>query len=60
MLRFLRNYPHALEVIYDLFEKSLIPFQRWLKPGSALEPAVIWIEKVGKCAVFDCRMLGSY
>jgi hypothetical protein len=59
MLRFLQNYPHFLEVVYDLFEAALQPFQRWLKPGSAFEPAVIWVEKAGKGAVFDCRMCGQ-
>lgn len=59
MLRWLQNYPHALEVIYDAFDKILLPFKGWLKPGSALEPAVTWIEKVGKEAVFDCRMCGQ-
>lgn len=59
MLRFLQNYPHALEVIYDVFERVLQPFQRWLTPGGTLEPAVIWIEKVGKGAVFDCQMCGQ-
>jgi len=59
-LRFLQNYPHALEVIYNAFEHFLKPFGRWLKPGSRLEPAVIWIEAVGKGAVFDCQMCGHY
>lgn len=59
MLRFLQNYPHALEVIYDAFEHMLRPFKRLLRPGSALEPAVTWVEKVGKEAVFDCRMCGQ-
>ncbi len=59
MLRFLQEYPHALEVIYDGFERVLVPFKRWLKPGSALEPAVIWVEKIGKGAVFDCQMCGQ-
>ena len=59
MLRFLQNYPHALEIIYDVFERFLQPFQRWLTPGGMLEPAVIWIEKVGKGAVFDCQMCGQ-
>ena len=59
MLRFLQNYPHALEVIYDLFERALKPFKRWLTPGGMLEPAVIWVEKVGKGAVFDCQMCGQ-
>ena len=59
MLRFLQNYPHALEVIYDAFERILHPLRRWLKPGSFLEPAVTWLERVGKEAVFDCRMCGQ-
>ncbi|MDX1413292.1 MAG: methylenetetrahydrofolate reductase C-terminal domain-containing protein [Candidatus Promineifilaceae bacterium] len=59
MLRFLQNYPHALELMYDAFERALQPFQRWLKPGSALEPAVTWIERVSKEAIFDCRMCGQ-
>lgn len=59
MLRFLQNYPHALEVIYDAFERMLQPFRRWLNPGSRLEPAVVWVEKVGKGAVFDCQMCGQ-
>jgi hypothetical protein len=52
-------YPHALELIFDAFEQLLQPFGRWLKPGSRLEPAVIWIEAVGKGAVFDCQMCGQ-
>lgn len=59
MFRFLQNYPHFLEIVYDLFEKALQPFRRWLKPGSPLVPAVVWIEKVGKGAVFDCQMCGQ-
>ena len=58
-LRFLQNFPHALEVIYDAFERFLQPFRRWLTPGSRLEPTVIWVEKVGKGAVFDCQMCGQ-
>jgi Methylene-tetrahydrofolate reductase C terminal len=59
MLRFLQNYPHALEVIYNAFERALLPFKRWLAPDSVLAPAVTWIEKAGKEAVFDCRMCGQ-
>ena len=60
MLRFLQNYPHALEVIYDVFELAARPFQRWLKPdGGRIERAVIWGEELGKRAVFDCRMCGQ-
>ena len=59
MFQFLQNFPHFLEVVYNAFEKLLHPFRRWLKPGSALEPLVIWVEEVGKGAVFDCRMCGQ-
>ncbi len=59
MFRWLQNYPHGLEVIYDIFEKALHPFRRWLKPNSTLEPLITWVEKVGKEAVFDCHMCGQ-
>lgn len=59
MFRFLQNYPHFLEWVYDGLEQAIQPLQRWLKPGSRLEPAVIWVEKVGKGAVFDCQMCGQ-
>lgn len=59
MFRFLQNYPHALGVIYDAFERVLKPFRRWLKPGSPIEPVVTWLERIGKEAVFDCRMCGQ-
>ncbi len=59
MLRFLKNFPHALEVIYDVFERMLLPFRRWLKPGSFLEPSLTWFERVSKEAVFDCQMCGQ-
>ncbi len=58
-LQFLQNYPHFLEVVYNIFEKILHPFKRWLKPGSAVEPLVIWVEEVSKGAVFDCQMCGQ-
>lgn len=58
-MRFLQNHPYALEVIYDVLERALQPFQRWLAPDSPLEPAVVWIEKNGKEAVFDCQMCGQ-
>ncbi len=58
-LQFLQNYPHALEVIYDGFERLLHPFKPILKPGGTLEPLVVWVEKVGKGAVFNCQMCGQ-
>jgi hypothetical protein len=59
MFRFLQKYPHALELIYDAFEKVLQSFKRWLKPGSVFESPLTWVEKVGKEAVFDCQMCGQ-
>ncbi len=58
-LQFLQNYPHFLEVVYDAFEKVLQPFRPLLKPGGGMEPLVIWVEEVGKGAVFDCQMCGQ-
>lgn len=59
MLQWLQNYPHLLEITYDLAEVVLHPFKRWLKPGSRLEPIVTGIEKAGKRSVFKCKMCGQ-
>ena len=59
MLRFLQDHPHFLEVTYDGFEQAIAPLRRWLRPDAPVEPAVIWIEEVGKGAVFDCQMCGQ-
>lgn len=59
MFQWLQKYPHFLEIYYDLTEVCLRPFKRWLKPGSRIEPMVIAIEKVGKGAVFNCKMCGQ-
>jgi hypothetical protein len=59
MLRFLQNYPHLLEVTYDFFERLAAPFSPILKPGSIVEPAVVWVEQTGKGAVFNCQMCGQ-
>ena len=59
MLRWLQNYPHALEIMYVWLEKGLEPFRRWLTPESAVAPALTWVERAGKEAVFDCRMCGQ-
>ena len=59
MLRFLQNYPHTMEVIYDALITAIRPFKRWLTPNGRLEPLMIWGEKVGKGDVFDCQMCGQ-
>lgn len=58
-MRFLQNYPHLLEVVYDGMEKVVQPFKRWLTPDSRLAPLFTWVEKVGKEATFDCQMCGQ-
>ncbi len=58
MLRWLQDKPHTLEVAYAAIEKLLLPFRRWLKPGSRMERLFIRLEKISKGAIFDCRMCG--
>ncbi len=59
MFRFLQNYPHVLEIIYDAFERALQPLRRWLMPDSRFSSPLTWVEKAGKSAVFDCQMCGQ-
>ena len=59
MFRWLQNYPHFLEVVYNLFEVGLSPLKRWFTPGGRTEPLVIAVEKAGKGAVFNCKMCGQ-
>jgi hypothetical protein len=59
MLRWLQNYPQTLEWAYQATYKLIRPFRRWLVPGSRLENVFIHAERVGKGAIFDCRMCGQ-
>jgi hypothetical protein len=59
MFRWLQNFPHFLEIIYNLFEVGLSPLKRWFNPGGRGEPLVIALEKAGKTIVFDCKMCGQ-
>ncbi len=59
MFRWLQNFPHFLEIFYDLLEFGLNPLKRWFKPGSRSEPFVVTLEKIGKGAVFNCKMCGQ-
>jgi len=59
MFRWLQNFPHFLEIIYNLFEVGLSPLKRWFIPGGRGEPLVIALEKAGKTVVFDCKMCGQ-
>jgi hypothetical protein len=59
MFQWLQRFPHFLEVVYDLTEIVLRPFERWLKPGSVIESWVTSVEKAGKGTVFNCKMCGQ-
>lgn len=59
MFRWLQQYPHFLEILYDLFEISLSPLKKWFTPGGWNEPMVIALEKWSKGAVFNCKMCGQ-
>ena len=48
MFRWLQNFPHFLEIIYNLFEYGLNPFKRWFNPGGKGEPLIIAVEKPAK------------
>jgi hypothetical protein len=59
MLRWLQNSPQTLEWAYQATYKLIRPFRRWLVPGSRVENFLIRAERVGKGAIFDCRMCGQ-
>jgi hypothetical protein len=59
MFRFLQDYPHAMERLYDGLLALIRPLRRWLKPGSRAARLLVVVEKAGKGAVFDCRMCGQ-
>jgi len=58
-MSFLQNYPALLETTYDATTRLLRPWRRWLRRGGATEKLLVVAEKVGKGAVFDCRMCGE-
>jgi hypothetical protein len=55
----LQNHPHLLESAYDATHSLLRPFQRWLKPGGAVEKIFVEGEIITKGPLFDCRMCGQ-
>jgi hypothetical protein len=59
MLRWLQKSPRTLERVYQSTYRVLKPFRRWLAPGSRLEGLFIQAERLGKGAIFDCRMCGQ-
>lgn len=58
-MRFLQQWPHLLEVVYQLTHTSLRRFRRWLKPGGLVERFFVRAELVSKGAIFDCQMCGQ-
>lgn len=59
MFRWLQNYPHLLEILWQFFEIGLSPLKRLFNPDGFFEPAILVIEKTGKRAVFNCQMCGQ-
>jgi hypothetical protein len=59
MLRRLQDRPRLLEFAYQGSFRLLSRFRRWLVPGSQAERFLIWIERISKQALFDCRMCGQ-
>lgn len=59
MLRWMQNSPRTLEWAYQATYNLIRPFRRWLLPGSRLEGFFIRVERLGKGAIFDCRMCGQ-
>lgn len=59
MLRWLQNSPRLLEWVYQVTYNLIRPYRRWLAPGSHLEGFIIRAERLGKGAIFDCRMCGQ-
>lgn len=58
-MRFLQNHPRLLEAAYDATHAALKPFQRWLKPGGAMERMFVQGEILTKGAIFNCQMCGQ-
>lgn len=56
---FLQNWPHALEIAYDLTTALLRPFHPWLKRGGRVERFFVRAEKSSKGAIFNCHMCGQ-
>ena len=59
MLRRLQDCPRLLEIAYATTERLLGVIRRWLLPGSQVERAFIFGERVSKIPLFDCRMCGQ-
>jgi hypothetical protein len=58
-MRFLQNYPHFLEIAYDVTHNLLRPFRRRLTRGGRVERFFVRAEKTSKGAIFNCRMCGQ-
>jgi hypothetical protein len=59
MIRRLQDKPQWLEIVYAGTRWFLQPLSRWLRSGSQVEWVFVWLERLVKGAVFDCRMCGQ-
>jgi len=59
VFRRLQDSPHILENIYQAAYRVLLPLRPWLKPDGWVERAFVQLERLGKGALFDCRMCGQ-
>jgi hypothetical protein len=58
-IRQLQSHPHLLEIAYSATYRLLWPFRRWLVQRSFLGQLLVPLERIGKGAIFDCRMCGQ-
>jgi hypothetical protein len=59
MFRRLQDSPRILEIFYQAAYRLILPFRRWLTPGSWTERVFVQLEKLTKKPIFDCRMCGQ-
>lgn len=58
-LSVIQDRPHLLEIAYQLTNRMLSPFRRWLVPDGWVERIFIKSERIGKGLIFDCCMCGQ-
>lgn len=59
MWRWLYAQPRVLDTLYDVTQRALVPFRRWLKPRGLVEKTFVVAEEVSKGALFHCQMCGQ-
>jgi Methylene-tetrahydrofolate reductase C terminal len=59
VLRTLQSHPYLLELTYEVTDRLLRLFRRWLRPGGAAEQLFVPAERLTKGLIFDCKMCGQ-